>query len=277
MSESTEMRTRVGSNVTRVANALITAGVLIGGVYLGFFRTDRHPARQDDQTMSAITQLSSGDATTREAAKVALLERGPESLQTLIAALQELQATPKPHFELGNEREGAKWLREQDKLPVGERDVSESLSVDITWRLKRDLIEMLGRLHDEAAVPILLDLTRQEIHTSQNEYLRPPMFALIEIGTRAVPKVIEALETVQSTEATALSNCCPNLNDEERRNILQSQEEIAIARLAIVLGEIRDQRALPILEKLMAPPRRRDAYPAEYIKIAVAKIKAGNK
>ena len=113
--------------------------------------------------------------------------------------------------------------------------------------------------------------------THQNEYLQPPMKALVEIGERGVPEIVEAVESVRGTAAAAPSTCCPNLTDAERLPILESQEEIIIARLAIVLGEIRDERALPVLEKLIASPRGRHAYASHYVRTAIEKIKTGAK
>jgi len=222
---------------------------------------------------AAITQLRSGNATEREAAKEALFKEGSNAVLALIAALQELSLDPKPHFDLGNEVEGAEALRRYDSVLVKERNPSEYLSVDITWRLKKDMIELLGRLRDKAAVPILIELTRQEMHSSQNEYLHPPMQALVEIGEPAVPQIVEAVESVRGTAAAALSTCCPNLADAERLPILENQVDIMTARLAIVLGEIRDERALPVLEKLIAPPKGRHAYASHYVRTAIEKIK----
>ena len=223
--------------------------------------------------VAAITQLRSGNATEREAAKEALFNEGSDVVLALIAALEELSLDPKPHFDLGNEVEGAEALRRYDSVPVKERNPSDYLSVDISWKLKKDMIDLLGRLRDKAAVPILIELTRRELHTSQNEYLQPPMKALVEIGERGVPEIVEAVESVRGTAAAALSTCCPTLTDGERRQMLESQEEIMTARLAIVLGEIRDERALPILEKLIASPRGRHAYASHYVRTAVEKIK----
>lgn len=271
------MRQRFGSRNMRVASALIAALVLWAAIYWGFTRTRWRSVAEDDQVAAAITQLRSGDPMARETAKETLLKQGPEAVRALIAALEELFFDPKPHFDLGNEAEGAEALRRHDNLPVKEWNPSERLSIDITWRLKQDMIELLGRLRDQAAVPLLIELTRREMHTSQNEYLHPPMKALVEIGEPAVPKIVEALESVRSTEAATLSTCCPNLTDAERRAIIESEQQVMIARLAIVLGEIRDERALPVLEKLIAPPRGRNSYAFYYLKTAIEKIKGGAK
>jgi HEAT repeat protein len=271
------MRGRFRSKGMRVASALLAGLVLGGAIYRNFVWTGCGSVAQDDQVAAAITQLRSGNVTAREAAKEALLQQGSEAVERLVAALQELFLDPKPHFDLGNEAEGAEELRRLNDLPVNERTPSEYLLVDITWRLERDIIELLGRLHDKAAVPLLIELTRKEMHTSQNEYLRPPMKALVEIGKPGVPKIVEALVSVPSTEAAALSTCCPNLTDAQRRAIIESEQQVMIARLAIVLGEIRDERALPVLEKLITPPRGRNSYAFYYLKTAIEKIKGGAK
>jgi len=223
--------------------------------------------------VAAITQLRSGNATEREAAKEALLNEGSDAALALIAALQELSRDPKPHFDLGNEVEGAEALRRYDSVPVKERNPSDYLSADITWRVKKDMIDLLGRLRDKAAVPVLIELTEGELHTSQNEYLHPPMRALVEIGERAIPELVEAVEVVRGTAAAAQSTCCSSLNDAERLPNVESQEEIMIARLAIVLGDIGDERALPILEKLFTSPRGKHSYASHYVKSAIEKIK----
>ena len=106
--------------------------------------------------------------------------------------------------------------------------------IDITWRLKSDMIELLGRLHDKTAVPLLIKLTAQEMHSNQNEYLRPPMKALVEIGESGIPDILDALESVRSDEAETLSNCCPNLTAKQKEVMLDLQEEVMVARLAIV-------------------------------------------
>ena len=228
--------------------------------------TDR---TEDDQVVAAITQLRSGNATDRETAKSALLKKGSDAVPALIAALEELSREPKAHFDLGNEVEGAEALRRYEDVPVTERNPQDALSIDITWRLERDIVELLGRLHDTAAVPIMIELTRQELHTSQNEHLHHPMQALVDIGEPAVPQILAEIGTVRSRVA---HSCCPDDAEVKRRAIIQSQAEIMIARLSIVLGDIRDVRSLPVLEELIATKEGRESYFHEYVKAAIKKI-----
>ncbi|MEK6301669.1 MAG: hypothetical protein AABO41_13245 [Acidobacteriota bacterium] len=267
------MRRRFASSKMPGMNVLIATVAIGGAIYCAFIWSPCHSVSKDDPVGEAITQLRSRDSIAREAAKETLLKHGSEAVRALIAALQELSVDLKPHFDLGNEAEGAEDLRRYEELPVPERSPSEVLSIDITWRLKQDMIELLGRLRDEAAVPILIELTQQELHTGQNEYLRPPMKALVQIGEPGVPRIIEAIESVRSTVAAAFSTCCPNVTEAQRRAILESQEEILISRLAIVLGEIRDRRALPALEKLVGPPRGKNSYASYYLRTSIEKIK----
>lgn len=269
------MAFRFASDKIRITGALAGVLVLATAISYGLAWTQWHSVAEDDQVTSAITRLRSGDASTREAAKEELLKQGPSAVRALIAALEEFSLNPKPHFDLGNEVEGARALRRHDDLPVNERDPSEGLMIDITWRLKTDMIELLGRLGDKRAVPLLIKVTRQEMHTSQNEYLRPPMKALVEIGESGVPDILDAVKSVRSDESETLSNCCPNLTGKQREVTLDLQEEIMIARLAIVLGEIRDPRALPTLEELIAPPKGRHAYASLYVRRAIEKIENG--
>lgn len=273
------MGRRVWLNGMRVTGALVATLVFGGAIYCGLIWTrsksvtDR-PGAEDDQVVAAITQLRSANSTEREAAKEALLKQGSDAVLALIAALEELSRDPKPQFDLGNEAAGAEALRRYESVPRKEKNPSEYLSIDITWRVKKDMIELLGRLRDKAAVPILIELTRQELHTSQNEYLHSPMQALTEIGEPAVPQILEAIEKVRSKAATDVSGCCPNTTDAKRRAIIESQSEIMIARLSIVLGEIRDVQALPALEELIATRKGRRSYAAYYIRRAISKITA---
>jgi len=277
------MAFRFGSDKIRIAGALAGVLVLAAAISYGLAWTQWHSVAkddqvaEDDQVTSAITRLKAGDAPTREAAKEELLKQGSTAVGPLIAALEELSLNPKPHFDLGNEAESARALRRHDDLPVNERDPSEGLMIDITWRLKTDMIELLGRLHDKTAVPLLIKLTAQEMHTSQNEYLRPPMKALVEIGESGVPDILDAVKSVRSDEAETLSNCCPNMTGKQRELMLDLQEEIMVARLAIVLGEIRDPRALPTLQELIAPPKSRHPYASLYVKQAIENIENGPK
>ena len=107
------MSRRLRLSGMRPVGALVAALVFGGAMYCIWTRSSAVTERlsaEDDQVVAAITQLRSGNATEREAAKEALLNEGSDAALALIAALQELSRDPKPHFDLGNEVEGAEAL-----------------------------------------------------------------------------------------------------------------------------------------------------------------------
>ena len=74
--------------------------------------------------------------------------------------------------------------------------------------------------------------------------MRFEMKALVSIGSDAVPELLKELEQVGKSVPPASP---PGLTDTEWRLMLHSNQQGLIARLAMVLGEIGDERALPLL------------------------------
>jgi hypothetical protein len=105
----------------------------------------------------------------------------------------------------GKEREGREALERYLSLPVEERrgePQKQLMGLEISGRLKNDVCELLGNLHAEEAVPMLVEIMeREEIH-DLIPGMTPVMRALAAIGPPAVPRLIESVEMAEVTAST---------------------------------------------------------------------------
>lgn len=195
------------------------------------------------QVSEYIELLKSSDEVKRQEGKEKLLLLGSSSIGLLVSLLGELSADPfRPWFVSGREREGIEaWERRQkadDSGNVAEaRAASELIAqLEISGRLKNDVMELLGQLRAEEAVPILIRLMEERPVDNLWEKMRYDMKALVAIGSAAVPQLIESIK---------------NAKDTAKRNWQPIPAYRIQVRAAIVLGMIGDERALPVLEELL--------------------------
>lgn len=235
-----------------------------------------HPSTQEPQSVpvdlanSLVEQLRSPDYGERQNAKERLVSLGPVAIKPLLELLQDIRRNPHPRFELGKEKEGKEFIDHYNRLLWQQQDIREYFSVDISSRLQADTIELLGRLKAIEAIPVLLEILRQEIHFNFNEHLFAESYALIEIGHTAIPQLTQALETAEQIANAGQFADNVDLTEEQKDDIRRDEGGFMEARLALILGRMRDRRALPSLEKLLR--RDRPSYSLPYIKDAIYEI-----
>lgn len=225
----------------------------------------------DEQTSTAIKQLSSADEKERQNGKDKLIQIGQKAVPELIALMNELLMHPVAHYVTGKEREGAAaWenfrkageSRDMEKLRKASALIHET---DITQRLTEDTAELLGRLQAEEAIPLFIDrLLDDENGSAAKIYWTPSMKGLVTMGSLVVPKLIEAIETAKEKAASVKYE---SGSPSEQR--IKWDTELIQTRAAMVLGKIGDIRALPILTNLKCGDRSPMRY---YIDEAVKSI-----
>ncbi|HEV8483807.1 MAG TPA: hypothetical protein VGV87_09685 [Blastocatellia bacterium] len=123
--------------------------------------------------------------------------------------------------------------------------------IEITARLRNDVIALLGELRAAKSAPLLVEIMENRIMDNLFEKMRPEMTALANIGAAAVPYLISSIETAKQK---ALSVQFPDpRTDEERTRYVMTQTARTQLRAAMVLGEIGDPRGLPVLQRLLEP------------------------
>lgn len=105
------------------------------------------------------------------------------------------------------------------------------------------------------------------------EYLRPDMEVLVNIGEEAVPMICEAFVHAK-TEAAALPRYSrAGITEEEKRIGVECRIQRSQARFAMVLGEIGDPRALPVLEDFLRNQAEK-TYASSYVEYAIVQIRS---
>ena len=151
----------------------------------------------------AIQGLWSPDEGQRERAKSEISLGGPAVEAELIRTLSELVEDQRPRYPTGKEAEGEAILYATFR---GERPSRDHTALDdyiINRRLMLDIIDLLGRLKSEAAIPLLIRILEQREMDSLCPVERfwavgPEMKALSRIGRPAVPALIAALDGARS-------------------------------------------------------------------------------
>src|SRR5215510_2190091 len=144
----------------------------------------------------AVQGLWSPDEGQRERAKSEISLGGPAVEAELIRTLSELVEDQRPRYPTGKDAEGEAILYATFR---GEQPSSEPPDdYIINRRLMLDIIDILGRLKSEAAIPLLIRILEQREMDSLCPVHRvwavgPEMKALSRIGRPAVPALIAAL------------------------------------------------------------------------------------
>lgn len=236
----------------------------------------------DDGFTFAVKHLWSSDAGKRQIGKEEIVRLGPKVVPKLIALLEDIRLlerirdNPEKEYQLGEERVSRIWDHYID-LPVEQKN-SETLmrviSPEIAWRLQNDVYELFGRLHSVEAVPTLIKIMEHEQIYFKLASMSGEMQALVKIGPPAVPHLIEAIETAEERAASIQFGGSQPTEEEKGRYIMSEAAKIR-AKVARVLGEIGDVRAVPVLEKLLAASNELNSWRPDkpYIEEAINKIK----
>lgn len=243
--------TRTGAIWRRAGLFFLGVGFLSSAGYFLVAKVQTRP-KVDEPVALAIKKLWSAEESERQSAKNALVQTGPEAVRPLMALLEDLIRHPGIRYAEGkNERDFVKLKERIDRIPpdlLQERaETMKSLSnVAIGWRLKSDSCELLGRLRAEEAIPILIEAMEDEDSIDSWESMNSAMLALVEIGSAAVPEIIRSIETANERAAAT-----PFPEGEHPSDFFVKTETAKNqARAAMVLGEIGDVQALPVLEEL---------------------------
>lgn len=230
--------------------------VAAAGIYLFVTSSSSTVESQFDPAQAAIRKLSSPDEAERQAGKAALIELGPQSVKPLMSLLRELIDDTSPRYMEGKANE------------VEEAD-SQVSSFTINWRLKSDVCQILGKIRCEEAISLLIDLMGSYDTSGSSEQTGPEMYALIDIGQPAVPRLIETIETAEQKIAATI-NVGPMFTEIEKQRMIAHDVFHLQTRAAMVLGGIGDDAALPALMKLQATTKNQILL--RYLREAIEKI-----
>jgi HEAT repeat protein len=194
-----------------------------------------------------------------EAAKAEILKVGPKATPYLIMMLAILaEQQDLHHFERGKGPGGY----DQSWGPITDPIAAK---YEITSRLIADTEELLVSISPDQATVALLGFLEARSAIGEEAYW-PEVKALVKIGKPAVPVLLDDLAAADSI-ALELSRASspPNLVHELGMRIR--------LRIALALGDIGDDRALPALEQLTVPGGPL-AGPGASVKNAIDKIRS---
>jgi len=240
--------------VSSLTLILIVASVMLGmgllAVLAWFVSTsylnhvERRLARRKGLYRELVAELAARER--------ALLEPEIRRLATLLD-LEALEAVLEEQASATAERPA--WLLDAyDRLGLVDRYV-ERLRSARRWRERAFAAELLGRVGNAKAVPALLE-TVQATRTEDADVREIALRALARIGDpRAVEPLIEALTTADvwlaPRIADILSRHGPMVTDPLLALLDQPGRHPARAWAANVLGEVRAERAFPVLVRAL--------------------------
>jgi hypothetical protein len=225
----------------------------------------------------AIKKLWSDDPEERESGKQDLLHLGSVSAEPLLALLKDLGSNQRPRFPTGKEAESAEALerfKAMNKNKGVPRELFENVfRAEISWRLKQDACELLGKLRAQIAIPKLLEMMIGEPLLGASEHFSPEMTALAEIGDFAIQPLIQTLtESQRIAESDQFS---PEIPKEAQESHIRQQSMLIKTRCAMVLGKIGNASALPALEGFLE--RETNPLVSESLREAIEQIKKNNR
>lgn len=258
---------------------LITAVLVLGGSPAATGGHQSQGSRTPSQITELVGLLWSPDKVARDDAKRNLFRLGQASVIPLTDLLQDLIRREEPQFETGKEEEGRKFLERHYHQPSDASEIERVMTVEVSWRIKQDIVEVLTRLKARDAVPLLIDSLNSgiQVGSATHEHMRPEMEMLRQFGAIAVPELNKAIDTAEETVNGKPNNS--TWTPEENRLYKLGQTQSRQAKLPMVIGEIGDDRSMPVLEHLLAQLRDKGdrAYTIMYIEKAITKIKEKNK
>ena len=242
----------------------------------GIVMNDQLSVTEGDAVNKAIQGLWSARDSDRANAKDQILQLGPQSITALIKLLEELADKPGPRFASGTEEEGRRlWERVQsgkiDKLDIRAWDALNE--VEISSRLYRDALELLGQLRAEAAVPLVVRLMSTDGQVLSKKHAE--MEALVKIGNAAIPRLLEILETSDETLASDDYWLGPDQKYAQGPRNFRFVPRFIKPRAAMVLGQIGDPRVLSPLESALQRATDRDLI--ESLKDAIRRLSRPHK
>jgi HEAT repeat protein len=225
---------------------LISLIIVLTGLYFEAEVGSLQKSVNQSQADKYIELLKSDDENQRQEGKRQLLQLGDPAIAPLLPLLDSLI---KQQYQI--------WIypkNQDEREKLSKRHARQIL-------LREDVIEILGRLHAREAIPALIySIDERRISAKFMFFvdvrgIDPDMAALIEIGSPAVTQIIQ---TIEGAEAGA------------KRNEDGGAAKRTQVKLAIVLGQIGDVRALPVLEELYE--QRKD----RHVQRAIEQIKTKN-
>jgi hypothetical protein len=244
---------------------------LFGVVALSYLVSRAACVAQGDPVLPLIGQLSAADPNDIRTAKDRIIQIGESAIQPLIAFLKDLLRDPHNRYANGttekdfiDARERAERIPPSD--PSSQAEAARQLSTMlINQRLKGDVCELLGQLRAEQAVKVLIEAMETWPGGDSWENPNAAMDALQKIGSPAVPEIVEAVESAKPRAATPRGEGHPS------EFFVTTEAVKNQARASIVLGAIRDARALPVLERLENSTD--SGWLRPYLRRAIAQIK----
>ena len=228
--------------------------------------------RDEDALASAIKRLCSSSEKERQTAKDEIARFGRKAIPPLLSVLEVLSENLLGLSPKSEGREGS-----DSGFLLGLKESKCYTDPKLNWEVNSDVCELLGQLQAVEAVPILLRIMDERETINHLGAVTFDMKALVSIGDPAVPQILEFFESADlRAESIKFGGPQPSLEVQTRYK--QGHAATARARAAIVLAEIGDIRALPVLEQslhLSTTGAWRPDVP--YIKEAISKIKDKNK
>ena len=249
----------------RFFNRVTSTTLVVAILACAIFTPACHTKQPTDEW---IKRLCSEEKTERENAKKALIDRGSSSIPPLVSLLRCIIKRTMPEFGVKQGKEEPDDAEECPPDLIIEPSVV-NMNPDVpTWQLKRDVIEVLGKLKAVEAVPLLIKLEESEPARTRREKVNPVMSALVEIGPPAVDKLLEMLEDSISF--------VHSLEEERNSGTLEAQDYERIisrncgfqATIILALGKIGEARSLLALNNMSKAPHEKalDYYLEEAIK-----------
>jgi hypothetical protein len=236
-------------------------------------------AYDKDSTNEAIKRLWSSDEGERARGKRELLEGGQSSIKPLMALLTDIESNLSPRYVTGKEKEGRESAKQlSETYPTGnERKIRKYLEeytkIEITARLRNDIIELLGYLQAQEAIPLLMDIIIKEPRRNlSKEYWDVTMKALVQIGHPVVTHLTRINHDLR-TVVLSVNPKIQRLPEKTRESFIEFEVNKIRTRSAMILGCIGEVQSLPGLEQQLNGAK--DFLLIYYTKEAISKIKQG--
>jgi len=237
--------------ILAAAGVMFGAGVLAIIAWFGYTTYLNWIERRLARRKGVYRQLV-GELATREHA---LLEPEIRRIGTL-RDLEALEAVLEEQARATAERPG--WLLDvYDRLGLVDRYV-EKLKTARRWRERAFAAELLGRVGNARAVPVLLEIV-QATRTEDGDVREIALRALARIADpRAVGPLVESLKTAEPWLAPRIADILTRhgllVVDPLIALLEQPGSRPARAWAANVLGEVRAQPAFPVLARGLVDP-----------------------
>lgn len=222
-----------------------------------------------DQATLAVSLLCSPDPINREVAKEELIRLGPRSIAALLPLLENIYQESTADVYASTEDE----QQQTDHLPDFPCKMFDSRT---RLRVRQDAAEVLGRLRAVEAIPVLIKFIQQPNFIAITSWsMTIEMKALVRIGAPAVPQLIDAIDAAPAEAASIKVGEHLRLSEARKQYLCLRDLAEVEKKIVVVLGEIGDETALPILLKRLDPSRERSLLDLEsdYVNEAINRIK----